>query len=197
MTPTAAADKTTGIRIQRALAKPGARGKKGFLLWVEAAFPAKLAQPILEAAARADAELNRTKYVAPGLGAFGDSTDDSALQEIVISSSPEVPPVSSTTAGTDASAADPSWVNALSSAVQAAGQAYLTKTQLDAAQSIFNTNLQRANKGLPPIPTNPTQYGLPAPTVNVGLAQGTLTPLLWGGGILLGILFIASMAKHR
>ncbi len=225
-TPTPAGDSATGIRINRALQQPGAKGKKGFLLWVNAAFPKAIADRITAAAAPhvSSGMVSASQSAAMGPGAsniqgtartmgayrgapyirrfnplrgFGDTSTDPTLASITV----DPTDVSSTTSAavinaTDSSAADPSWLSSVSTAISAVGQAYLTKTQIDASQQIFNTNLQRAQAGLPPIPTNPTAYGLPAPTVNFGLSSTTLTPILWLGGGLGLILLIASMSSR-
>lgn len=220
-TPVPAGDVATSIRIRRAVGQPGAKGKKGFLLWTQAAFPKAISDRIIAAAGQhldgqmVNAVRNRvsgshyagrtgepgTMQVGLGRGAFGNFRglgDDNPLVTVGV----DVPDVSSSTNAaitnaTDSSAADPSWLSSISSAISAAGQAYLTKTQIDASQQIFNTNLQRAQMGLPPIPTNPTAYGLPAPTVNFGLAGSAQSVVLWVGGGLALIVLISMMGKSR
>jgi hypothetical protein len=98
---------------------------------------------------------------------------------------------------TDSAAADPSWLSSVSSALQLAGQAYLTKTQVDASQQIFNTNLSLAQRGLPMIPTNPTAYGLPAPTVNFGLSSGTMSTGVMVVGGILGVWLLISLSSGK
>lgn len=228
-TPNPAGDSATGIRIRRAMSQPGAKGKKGFLLWVNAAFPKAIADKVTQAAGQhltagmvgaahsaaagpAAGSLGRTartmgayrgapyvrRYNAPVHSMHGFGYTDPTLMTLGVDPTDES---SSTSAAvinaTDSSAADPSWLASIGSAISAAGQVYLTKTQIDASQQIFNTNLQRAQQGLPPIPTNPTAYGLPAPTVNFGLSSTTLTPLLWVGGGIGVLLLIASMSGKR
>lgn len=226
-TPIPAGDTATNIRITRALQTPGAKGKKGFLLWAVAAFPKAISDRIVKAAAgHLDAQMvsavrnraagNASSLVgAPGstqvgLGyapqpvvqrgrmgnfrGFGDTTPS------LVTVGVDTPDVSSSVSdainATDSSAATPDWMSSISSAIQAAGQAYLTKTQVDAASQIFQTNLQRAQAGLPPIPTNPTQYGLPAPTVNLGLSSTTQSAVLWiAGG--LGVILLFGMMGRR
>jgi hypothetical protein len=98
-----------------------------------------------------------------------------------------------TVAATPAASATPSWMSDITSAISAVGQAYLTKTQVSDAQTLFNTNLQRAQMGLSPLPTNPADYGLPSPTLNFGLASGTTSLVMWGA-IGLGVLGIGYLA---
>jgi len=215
-TPTPAGDPTTGIRINRALTQPGAKGKKGFLLWVQAAFPKAVADKVAAAAlqhvspemAQAAAQAARgpqagnVKATARAMGALrplrgGSFSGFGDLTTIGV----DMPTVSdSTTAAinaTDSSAADSSWLTGVSNALQLAGQAYLTKTQVDAQNQIFQTNLQRAAQGLPPIPTNPTAYGLPAPTVNVGLSSTTTSLLLWVAGGVGALWLLSSLTSSR
>jgi hypothetical protein len=210
-TPKPAGDTLTGIRINRAVSQPGAKGKKGFLLWTAAAFPKEVADRIAKAALKhvnpmmAKSMAYRPGVAGPGragptvtkMGRFGGFGDDANLVTVGV----DVPAVSdSVTAAvnaTDSSAADPSWLSSISSAISAAGQAYLTKTQVDAQLQIFNTNLARAQKGLAPIPTNPSAYGLPTPTVNFGLASGTQSVVLWIAGGLGLVLLLGSLSKSR
>jgi hypothetical protein len=211
-TPKPAGDTLTGIRINRAVSQPGAKGKKGFLLWTAAAFPKAVADKIAAAALK---HVNPTMLkssaglmpAASGgqagptvtkMGRFGGFGDDASLVTVGV----DVPPVSDTVTtavnATDSSAADPSWVADVGSAISAIGQVYLTKTQVDAQNQIFQTNLTRAQQGLPPIPTNPTAYGLPAPTVNVGLSATTQSAVLWiAGGIGLIILLSGAMKRGK
>lgn len=215
-TPTPAGDPATGIRINRALQQPGAKGKKGLLLWVQAAYPKAIADKAIAAAAShvSGGMVNAARMGAAGpqsgnilatggkmgalragnMGGFGDFS----LQTIGVDSPSVSDSVNSAVINsTDSGSADPSWLSSVSNALQLAGQAYLTKTQVDASQQIFNNNLQRAQLGLPMLPTNPTAYGLPAPTVQFGLTSGTLTPLLWVAGGLGVIFLLTSMSKGR
>lgn len=222
------AQKQTQLRVQRALAKPGAFGKKGFLLWAEAAFPPALVKPVLDAAAKyvpgagmpitlaSPQSQGFQGYASRGpyaprrsLGYFGD---DSMLSDVTVSipditeqttqainaaADPSVPPVSAVTAATDSQPASSSWVSDLSKAFTAASTAALGIVQVQDAQKIFNTNLSRAQQGLSMIPSNPTQYGLPSPTANIGLTSGTQTALMIGIGILAVALIGGGLASGR
>lgn len=210
-TPKPAGDPMTGIRINRALSQPGAKGKKGFLLWTAAAFPKPIADKVMAAALQhVDPGMRRAAMSAAGpaslpdragpsitkMGRFGGFGEDANLITIGV----DVPGMSDSTQAainaTDSSAASPDWLSSISNAINLAGQAYLTKTQVDAAGKIFDQNLYNAQHGLPMIKTNPTAYGLPAPTVNFGLAGGTQSALLWVAGGLGIIALIASVSKH-
>ncbi len=223
-TGTTTDQKTADLRIQRALAKPGATGMKGFLLWTQAAWPPAIANKILQAAAKYTPGAGATGSVATvaspangGFGRFGrfavfgydsDFTVDlTTIPDSVTSaintaaSDPTVPPVAPTTAATPSQPASASWLSDITGAVSTATQAFLGYTQVQDAQQIFQTNLQRAQQGLAPIPTNPTQYGLPAPTANIGLAasaQSTiLTVAMIGGGVLLIGLLMSGGKKSK
>ncbi len=203
MTPTLPAEvKAANIRIDRALAQPGAKGKRGFLLWVAAAYPKRVADAVALAASKHIAPGGfaglgyspRTQWKSPAM--FQGLGDDSGLVSIGVDDVNLTPSVSQSVANaTDSSAASSSWLSdimgAFTSVAPALSQAYLTKQQLSNAQTIFNTNLQRAQQGLPPIPTNPAQYGATGPNFSVGLASGTQTALLWAAGGL-GALFLVS-----
>lgn len=236
-------------RINAAIAVKGAKGMKGFLIWVQAAFPKRIADKILAAAAqhntarkaasagspvnavgaymRAQVGMAPRMGIAPGMGtytgpttfgAFGASAIPANVRRqinvgaymrrgmgalgqtsggIDLSSlgNPSSTDLTSAISDTSSASATPSWMSDISSAISAVGQAYLTKTQISDAQTIFNTNLQRAQAGLSPLPTNPADYGLPSPTVNVGLASGTSNMLMWGG-IGLGVILVGYLVVH-
>lgn len=96
------------------------------------------------------------------------------------------------TVATAASEAPPSssLVNTIKEIANVAAQAYLTREQMQAQQKILNLQLQRAQQGLPPLALDPTTYGLPQPSIGVGLDAGTTKTLLWvGGGLALALLF--------
>lgn len=219
-TGTTVDQKTAALRIQRALAKPGAVGMKGFLLWTEAAWPPAIASKILQAAAKytpgAGAVGNVATVASPANGGFGrlgflgDDSDfsidlttipDSVNSAISSANDPTVPPVSPTTAATASQPASASWLSDIGTAISGATQAFLGYTQVTDAQKIFNTNLARAQAGLAPIPTNPAQYGLPAPTANIGLAASAQSTILMvaliGGGVLLVSLLASGSKKGR
>lgn len=197
--------KMTDLRIQRALAKPGAIGMKGFLLWTEAAWPPAISRKILQAAAKYTPGAGPSGTVATlaspaaqGFGLFGDTGYQyGSLPADDASTDPTSPPVSPTTAATPAQPASTSWIADIGNAVQAATTAALGFVQVNDAQKIFNTNLQRAQQGLPPIATNPMQYGLPAPTANIGLASSTQNTLLIVAAILGGGLLLAALAGGK
>lgn len=232
-TPT---QKMTDLRIQRALAKPGAIGMKGFLLWAEAAWPKAIVAPILQAASRytpgAGAPVTMASPDAQGFGRFGrfgdvtvtDPNDPnnqislSAGQTVgvdatgatvinnpdgsvfnvstgVTSGGPTNAPVSAVTAATSSQPASSSWVADISAAVNAATSAFTNYQQVQDAQTLFNANLARAQQGKPPIGSNPTAYGLPSPTAQLGaLSSGTGLMLVLG---LVALLAIPALASNR
>lgn len=78
---------------------------------------------------------------------------------------------------------------------QVAAQTYLTKEQIDAQQKILNIQLQRAQQGLAPLPLDPSTYGLPAPSIGVGLTGDTQRLLLYlAGGV--GAFWLLSMVTR-
>lgn len=206
------ANKLTQLRVQRALAKPGAIGMKGLLLWTEAAFPRAIAQQVLQAAAKYTPGASPSGIVptlaspaSQGFGFLGDTASDAANADAywTVSTSdanpsdPTTPPVSATTAATASQPASASWLADIGSAFKAASQGALAVLQAKDAQSIFSLNLQRAQQGLAPIPYNPTQLGLPAPTANIGLASSAQTTVLIVGGIVAIALFGGLLAGAR
>jgi len=126
------------------------------------------------------------------LGTLGDADPGDP------SSWPASVQASAVTQATDSGAASGSWLDSIAKLLPVLGQGYLTKQQIDANNAIFRTNLQRAAMvpPQPPIATNPTQYGLPAPTVNVGLAGGTTQAVLWIAGGLGAVWVLTSLLKN-
>lgn len=204
----------------------GATGALGFLRWVEATFPAPIAAQVLQIAAKKTGALGRlgrfgfglvrrpvvtrgprTLYGSrvAGLGYLGDDTaltaDLTVTPTAVMNNSPEImPTVTADTTGASTAPASSSWIssigNALTNAVAAAGQAYLTVNQVQGANSILQTNLQRAQQGLAPLPYTSQQLGLTGPTLNLGLSSTTLTPLLLLGGGAVLLIALASARKR-
>lgn len=75
----------------------------------------------------------------------------------------------------------------LKNLVLGAGQVLLTKEQLKAQQKILDLQLERARQNLPPADIDPTQYGLPAPSVQIGVDSETRRSAFIFGGIALGV----------
>lgn len=212
------------MRIHRALNQPGMVGMKGFLRWTEAAWPPAISQRILKAAQKytpgastvapagsaptsASPAYGGFGYGPPmrfaGMGFLGDDAgitvdipaiSDSVTQAISDASAPDP---SAVTSATPSQPASQSWIGDIANAVGAATTAYLGVQQVKDAQTIFNTNLVRAQQGLPMLPTNPTQYGLPAPTAQVGLTSSASNTLLVTVGLLAGGLILAGALGGR
>lgn len=218
------AQKSAQMRIQRALARPGMVGMKGFLAWTEAAWPPAISQKVLKAAQKYTPGASTVMpaghaptSASPAYGGFGYGPpirfqgvgflgDDSGITVDIpdISSSvtqaisdANAPEPSAVTTATPSQPAGNAWIGDIANAVGAATTAYLSVQQVKDAQTIFNTNLQRAQQGLPMLPTNPTQYGLPAPTAQVGLTSGTSNTLLVTVGLLAGGLILAGALSGR
>lgn len=209
-TPVPAGDRATGIRIQRALGQPGAKGKKGILLWVLASQPRPIANAVLKAAA---AHLDPTMVQAATMAATGPKAGNVAATARTMGAfrgfgdvplatatidQPDVSDSVNTAIAnaTDSSTPDSSWASDVATALQTAGQVFLTAQQQSDNQKIFNANLNLAMQNKPLIPTNPTAYGLPAPTVNLGLTSATLTPILWVLGGVGALLLLGSLVKR-
>lgn len=126
-----------------------------------------------------------------GLNGLGDATTDALGSDALanftvgVSSDPTI-------ANASTSSASPSWLSSIGSAVTAATQAYLGLQQSKDAQTLFDTNLQRAQQGLAPLNANPTAYGIMAPSVNVGLSPGVQSLLMYGG-IGLGLILLLNV----
>lgn len=103
---------------------------------------------------------------------------------------------SASTAATPSSITD-----ILKNLVLGAGQVLLTKEQLKAQQKILDLQLERARAGLAPADIDPTLFGLPAPSVRLGLdadVQRMLTVgAAVGGGLLLLYILFGSRRRRR
>lgn len=149
------------------------KGAAGFLKWMKVSMPA-MYRGILPEIKKLQLQAKAANL--EGLGAFGDSGQTF-----------DVP------AGT--ANASSSWADSLSKIIGAWGQYKLTDAQLDLAKQITQTNLQRAQQGLAPLPYDAAQLGL-APTVNFGLSGSTSSLVMYiGGG--LGLLFLLSQLGKR
>jgi len=199
------AQKAAGLERLPRGAKPGATGMKGLLLWTEAAFPKAIAHEVLKAASKYTPGASPTgmtpTLASPergGFGFLGDvSYDWGTLPADDASTDPTVAPVSPTTQATPSQPASSSWIADIGKAFQVAATGALGVMQAIDAQKLFNTNLSLAQKGKSMIPSNPMQYGLPAPTANIGLAQSTQNTLFIVGGLVLAGIVISSYNKRR
>lgn len=75
-------------------------------------------------------------------------------------------------------------------------QGYLTREQAKAQQKILDTQLQLAREGKPPLDIDPSRYGVPGPSVGVGLTEDTKRLLMYGAGFA-ALLFIGSQVMRR
>lgn len=100
------------------------------------------------------------------------------------------PNVASTTTAT------PSWLATVGNLITAAGQAWMTKQQLDAQKDILNMQLDRAQHGLAPLDIDPQTMGLPGAQVSVGLSSSTQKMLMYGAMGLAVLLFLPKLLKR-
>lgn len=100
------------------------------------------------------------------------------------------------TSAASSTGASPSWLDTIKNLVTAAGTAYLTKSQVDAQKDILDMQLTRARQGLSPLAIDPTTFGLPGPSVNVGLSSDTSKLLMYGGLAAAALLLFSTFMKH-
>jgi len=98
-----------------------------------------------------------------------------------------MPNISPIAAAANSGSASTPIVNAIGQVIGAASQIYMTNQQAALQQQVLNTQLQRAQAGLPPLNTSLNQLGVPtiSSTGNLG-NMGTV--FLIGGGLLLALL---------
>jgi hypothetical protein len=124
-----------------------------------------------------------------GVTSYFGGPDDSTL--------PAAAPVSSDPAATAPAAPTTSGLSDIfSKLATAVGGFMLTKQQLDTQNKIVAVQLDRAQKGLPPININTLQAGLPQPTVRVGLSADTGKMVMYAL-LGLGALFVLPQLLRR
>lgn len=114
--------------------------------------------------------------IPKGMSGFGETTSTTAAS----------------TTGTS-----PTWMQTVQNIVTAAGQAWLTKEQVEAQQKILKMQLDRAANGLAPLDIDPRDYGIGGPSVSVGFAPGTQKMLIYGGLGLAALLFLPRLLGSR
>lgn len=174
-----------------------ATGELGFLKWVET-LPASISVPVLKVAAMHAAQ-RATGIPNARLSGLGDAAQDAIDQSASLADLTSSTPAATTVASS--TPASSSWLsdiaNVLTQGISAAGQAYLTVNQVHGANQILQTNLQRAQQGLPPLPYTASDLGLTGPTVNLGVSSSTLKPILWLGGGALVLIALTGALKAR
>ena len=159
-------------------------GLRGYLKWLRRDQPAiymKVA-PVLAAKvpeAFSDREQSNAMGVLMGLGDDAESGASGASTDVADAA--------------NTGAASPSIGAIIGNLVTAAGQIYLTKTQVDALGKVNDMQLQRVAAGLNPLDVSSLNFGVP--TVNVGVAPKTGT-LLFGLLLVGGALWLLG-SRHR
>lgn len=132
--------------------------------------------------------LNWLKRYQPAIYArIGKKADAITLAGLGLTS-PTDPATGASTAMMSSTVAD-----RLKDLVTVAAQVYLTKEQMDANKKILDFQLSRAQQGLAPLDINPAQYGVPTPSVSVGMADDVKTYLKWGGLVGGGYLLLKAL----
>lgn len=85
--------------------------------------------------------------------------------------------------------------DAIKTALTAASQVYLTKSQLDAQKKILDLQIERARNGLEPLDIDPGAYGVPR--VDVGVSGDIKQLALIGGGIIGGLWLLSILTGRR
>lgn len=142
-------------------------GTKGFMEWL------KKKHPLIYK--RASPQLAQKIHALGGLG-LSVSTD-------VVSASP-----TGSTSSTLASN--------IKDIVMAASQFYLTREQMQAQEKVLDIQLRRTQQGLAPLDIDLAQFGVTGPSVDVGIAPGTQTMLLWAAAIIAGILIVPRLLRR-
>jgi len=164
-------------------------GLRGYLKWLRRDQPGiyRKVAPVLAAKipeAFSDREQSHALGVLMGLGDDAEPGASGASTDVADAA--------------NTGAASPSITGIIGNLVAAAGQVYLTKTQLDALKQVNNMQLQRVNAGLNPLDVSGLNFGIP--TVNVGVAPKTLAAggtLLIGGLLLVGAFMLLGSKHHR
>jgi hypothetical protein len=75
-------------------------------------------------------------------------------------------------------------------------QAYLTYEQMRAQKKVLDLQLQRAQSGQPPLDIDLDRYGIPGPSVSVGLSPTTKNLLIYGGVGLAAVYLLPKFLKR-
>lgn len=160
-------------------------GVRGFLKWFRSQQPglyAEVARHVSQKVPGAFNDYHAGNWKIAGLG------QSEALQQLSLDPSLVKAPTVDVSDAADAGSSTSSITDTISNIVKGISTLYMTKKQADIQQQVVNTQLARAAAGLPPLPQNLANLGVPQ--VNVGLQSGTGTWLAVGGGLLLlAILF--------
>jgi hypothetical protein len=117
-----------------------------------------------------------------GMGRLGLTGNTGALTVPITVGATSPAGSTATVAATPSSAAGTNWAQTISGAVNSAVGAYVGVTQAQDAQTLFNTNLVRAQQGLAPIGANPSAVGIiPTASTTTMIDLGPI--LLIGGAI--------------
>lgn len=161
-------------------------GVRGFLKWFRAEQPglySKLAKEVSAKVPGAFDDYHNGNWKIAGLGQADAITQLSVDPSLI--TAPTVDVADAADAGNKSS----SITDTISNIVKGISTLYMTKKQADIQQQVVNTQLQRAALGLPPLPQNLANLGVPQ--VNVGLSSGTGTGIAVAavvGLLVLGIL---------
>lgn len=135
-------------------------------------------------------------YVPPPITT--DLTASTPIDTSALASSiPSLAPINdSVTAAAPTAPTSSGWASDLSSIVSAASGLFQTADQLATAQKVTQTQLQRAQAGLPPLNLN--SYGLStSPGLNLGLSSSTQNTMLIAIGILAAVVLGSKMMRSR
>lgn len=141
------------------------RGMQGFFAWLRTRSPRMYSETM-------------KRVQNPSLAGLGMTGDASAVAAAV----------------TEAAPAPKGVIDKLRDMLLAAGQTYLTVTQVKAQQKVLDMNLKRAQQNLPPLDVTLPAYSVQGPQVGVGVNSSTqdflMKALLIGGGILVAVKLI-------
>lgn len=102
--------------------------------------------------------------------------------------------IAAQTLGDDATPAS-SWSDTLKNLVTVAGQAFLTKSQLDSQQKILDLQLSRAKAGLAPLDIDPATFGIAGPQVTLGISSDTKKLLMMGGAVFAAVILLPKLLR--
>lgn len=174
-----APNSTPKTHIERAVKQPNVSGARGFLVWLQAADPA--AYNAIKGQLRTLANDNKRAGLSGAFGDVGTTTFFGGPDAIPATTAP----------------ASASWTDTVQKLLTAYAQYKLTDQQLDAAKAVWQTNLQRAKDGQPPLALDLAAMGVQRPGVEFGLDGDTGTLVKWGGLALLAILGLKAFTGRR
>jgi hypothetical protein len=167
------------------------RGVRGFLQWYKRENPGIYAKAAPQIAALAPRAFTNYNAGLSGLAVLADSTDTS-LQPITVDQGNVSLPSVDVSSAADTGSTDAGTTGIIGDIINGISQGYMTYTQAQAQQQVLNTQLARAQAGLPPLNYSLSSSGVP--TISTA---SSVSSWLLPAGLALGAIALFSGSRGR